>query len=452
MPNSGKNPKNIVICCDGTGNKFGASNSNVVRLYTCLVVNEEQVAYYHPGVGTMGDPRQTSWVGKQVSQIAGLACGVGFRDNIADAYQFLMEKYSDGDRIFLFGFSRGAYTIRALAGALYMYGLLCPGNEGHLPYLLQMFSTESRRAYRKTGTKQLQVDSTSEAFRETFSRAVPIHFIGLWDTVSSIGWIYDPVKLLYDGQNPIMRKGRHAVSVDERRCFFQANLWGPPLPPNETRLLEHCAAGEGRFQDILQVWFAGVHSDVGGSYAQSESGPAIDAFKWILEEAESDGLTINDEKRQAVLGGASSKHAVIAAMNRSAYPHMNCLHNSLTWKWWPMEAFPHKYFDENNTKRWRITPWPHSREIPDGTLIHPSLRDRLSADANYKPKNLNANNIKDFNQMPAFLFPPSVAAELKKQNYGVYRCDSQASDSLPRPMRTMADIIGGLTTFLLNKK
>jgi uncharacterized protein (DUF2235 family) len=206
MSTSERATKNIVICCDGTGNQFGECNSNVVKLYTCLCVDKEQVAYYHPGVGTMGAQNRSGWVGKKASQIAGLAFGAGFGGNLGDAYQYIMEQYADGDRIFLFGFSRGAYTVRALAAAIKVYGLLCPGNEGHLPYLLRLFSDASRKAYAKS-QRQIPDDPVANSFRETFSRTVPIHFMGIWDTVSSIGWIYDPVKLLFDGQNPIIRKG-----------------------------------------------------------------------------------------------------------------------------------------------------------------------------------------------------------------------------------------------------
>jgi uncharacterized protein (DUF2235 family) len=424
-----RSPKNIVVCCDGTGNQYGHENSNVVKLYTCLMVKDDQLAYYHPGVGTMGDPNQNSWIGRQSSRIAGLAFGHGFRANLADAYQFLMDNYADGDRIFLFGFSRGAYTVRALAGALFMYGLLCPGNEGHLPYLLEMFSTESRRAYKRKHSRRLQVDSISEGFRETFSRTVPIHFIGIWDTVSSIGWIYDPVKLLFDGQNPIVRKGRHAVSVDERRCFFQDNLWGPPLPPQQTPVLLQYPAGEDRSQDLVQAWFAGVHSDVGGSYLQSESGPAMDALRWILEEAEADGLQINEAKRDAIFGLPAPAFPAIAAMNPRAQPLDYCIHDSLTWRWWPLEFFPHKYFDQNGRKRWRLQPWPHRRELPDGALIHPSLRRRLE-DPTYKPKNLDPARISDYSRSPVSLLQPRVIAQLRALNYGVYRLQVASQDQL----------------------
>ena len=106
--------KNIVICCDGTGNEFGQQNSNVVKLYKMLVCNADQVAYYHPGVGTMGARNALTRIGKWWTRVVGLAFGYGISDNVADAYQFLMRTFEEGDRVYVFGFSRGAYTARAL--------------------------------------------------------------------------------------------------------------------------------------------------------------------------------------------------------------------------------------------------------------------------------------------------------------------------------------------------
>lgn len=429
--------KNIVVCCDGTGNKFGTENSNVVKLYTCLKVEKDQRAYYHPGVGTMGDPRKGSWLAKQYSRIAGLAFGLGFQGNLADAYQFLMDTYEDGDHIYLFGFSRGAYTVRALAGVLFMYGLLCPGNEGHLPYLLDMFSQASRDAYNRNrnnaqGMKSVEEDDLSRGFRETFSRPVTLHFIGVWDTVSSVGWIYDPVKLLFDGQNPIVRKGRHAISVDERRCFFQNNLWGQALPASKTPLLrKHYTTPTDWRQDIVQAWFAGVHSDVGGSYPQTESAPAMQALSWILHEAEKDGLCLNEAKRDAVFGRPAPEFENIWKANLPAAPAYR-LHNSLTWKWWPLELFPHKYFDLNGKKSWRFIPWPHLRELPDEALIHPSLRERLATDAEYKPQNLNVNDIRDYSATSVPLPHPEVMKQLAMDGFGVYRKNPAGKASAER--------------------
>src|ERR1041385_847873 len=138
-------PKNIVICWDGTGNDVGDHNSNVVKLYSTLIIDgRTQVGYYHPGVGTMGAPTATNRLSKAWSVIMGLAFGAGLLANVGDAYRYLMDTYEDGDRVFLFGFSRGAYTARALAGVLHMFGLLCPGNDGLIPYIIPMSRTPPR--------------------------------------------------------------------------------------------------------------------------------------------------------------------------------------------------------------------------------------------------------------------------------------------------------------------
>src|SRR4051812_2019178 len=113
--------KNIVICADGTGNKFSDKNSNVVKLYQCLDLSApgRQIAYYHGGLGTLGDPSALSQWSKRWTAAKGLAFGYGLTRAIADIYSFLMDTYEDGDRVFLFGFSRGAYTVRAVTGMLH---------------------------------------------------------------------------------------------------------------------------------------------------------------------------------------------------------------------------------------------------------------------------------------------------------------------------------------------
>ncbi|RRA47460.1 DUF2235 domain-containing protein [Acidipila sp. EB88] len=406
--------KNIVICCDGTGNQFCETNSNVVRLYTCLKENREQVTYYHPGVGTMGSPHRSTRVGKKLSQLAGLTMAAGFIPNLQDAYLFLMRNYAAGDRVYLFGFSRGAYTVRALTGALSMYGLLCPGNEGHLAYLLQMFSDASRKAYAR-GRKRLGTDPLAAAFRDTFSREITIHFVGVWDTVSSIGWAYNPVRLLFDGQNPLVRKGRHAISIDEHRCYFQKNPWGDPLPPEETPLL----AAQGTRQDIVQAHFAGVHSDVGGSYLQDESAPALDAFQWILEEAQSDGLLTDNGKRDVVLGKPAPGHPDLEVLHASPPPFTR-LHESLRGFWWVLEFLPHRYIDERGS-HWQLMPLAHRREIANGALLHPSLIARLAGDRAYQPPNLDRCYVHALRDSPVSLPDASLEWELAQKRFGVYR-------------------------------
>jgi uncharacterized protein (DUF2235 family) len=350
-------PKNIVICCDGTGNAFGGDcNSNVVKLYSTLVIDGAQVGYYHPGVGTMGAPNARNWVDKQWSRVKGLAFGAGFISNVADAYRYLMDVYADGDRVYLFGFSRGSYTARALAGVLHMYGLLCPGNDGLIPYVIRMYARKTREA---AGMEQTL--KVAENFKATFSRDCPIYFEGLWDTVSSVGWIFRPVVIPFSARNPSMHIARHAVSIHERRCFYRQNLWGAPF------------AG----QDIKQVWFTGVHSDVGGSYPELESGLAKVTLEWMLHEASATGVKIDYSKAAVVLGKAQPPETW---MPDYVLPDPNArVHRSLHGAWWILEVLPHRYVDMSSGSpvvRWRI-PLGAARSIPNGSRIYELARSRV---------------------------------------------------------------------------
>jgi type VI secretion system (T6SS) phospholipase Tle1-like effector len=287
--------------------------------------------------------------------LKGLAFGAGLLDNVADAYRYLMETYEDGDRLFLFGFSRGAYTARALGAVLHMYGLLSPGNDGLIPYILRMFAQKSRKA----GGIQQTLDVAHE-FKRVFSRCCPIHFVGLWDTVSSVGWIYDPVVLPYSACNPSIRIGRHAVSIDERRCFYRQNLWGKP--------------SEG--QDIKQVWFSGVHSDVGGSYPERQSGLSQVTLEWMLGEAFDAALGIDLNAAAEVLGWAPPPGGIPPVRPDPAAE----MHRSLHGPWWILEFLPHRFFDRKaDSSRWTI-PLGAYRRIPEGSLISADAEARTPAD------------------------------------------------------------------------
>jgi uncharacterized protein (DUF2235 family) len=354
-------PKNIVICCDGTGNEFGDRNSNVVKLYGTLIIDgKRQVGYYHPGGGTMGAPTAHNRLSEAWTTAMGLAFGAGLLANVGDAYRYLMNVYEPDDTIFLFGFSRGAYTARALAGVLHMFGLLCPGNNGLIPYVIRMYAKKTRNAAGMTHTFDVATE-----FKATFCRPCPIHFVGLWDTVSSVGWIWDPVRLPYTAQNPDMAHGRHAVSIDERRCYFRNNLWGPPL------------AG----QSLKQVWFAGVHSDVGGSYPESESGLSKITLEWMLCEATLLGLLVDAQKTDRTLGRIPPPPPV--GPNPAAP-----IHNSLTWSWRILEFLPHSYYDPVSKKeRWRI-PLGVPRLIPEDSVLHATVEEKRQIDTTYRPTNL----------------------------------------------------------------
>lgn len=352
-------PKNIVICIDGTGNEFGPNNSNVVKLYSILDLHgSRQVAFYHPGLGTMGSPNALSKFSKWWTKILGLAFGYGIGGALEDCYAFLMEHYQENDSIFLFGFSRGAYCARALAGMIHMYGLVRPGNEPLIRYVLKMF---------KKKKKTHEDFHLADEFKATFSRPCKIHFAGVWDTVSSVGWLYDPLVLPYAAMNPDVLTGRHAVSIDERRAAFRQNLWRPdPKHP----------------QDIQQIWFAGVHSDIGGGYPEPESGLAKITLQWMIDEAVAHDLLIDTRRRDHVLGKTGA--------NTAKPDPLAPLHKSLQGWWWILEFFPRRFYDSRLTPpawRWKL-PLASPRHIATDARIDPSVCERIAGDPTYRPLNL----------------------------------------------------------------
>jgi uncharacterized protein (DUF2235 family) len=351
--------KNLVVCCDGTGNEFGQQKSNVVKLYKTLICDTNQLAYYHPGIGTMGARNALSPIGKWWTRMIGLAFGYGISDNVADAYQFLMRTFKPGDAVYIFGFSRGAYTARALCGMLHIMGLLTEDNEALIPYAIRM-------------AKRKQIDfGVAADFKKTFSRECKPRFVGVWDTVSSVGWVYNAVHFPFTNatKNPDLYIVRHAVSIDERRAFFRQNLFGPP---NNSQ------------QDVREVWFAGVHSDVGGSYQESESQLSQLALRWMLCEARIAGLLIDPDRMRDILGG---KPPYVAPD-----PVTNNQHESLNRWWWIAEVWPkvvHRLKADGEWSKSIQLNLGRKRWISPGSVIHESVALRLSdSRVGYKPGNL----------------------------------------------------------------
>jgi uncharacterized protein (DUF2235 family) len=455
MPENQK-PKNIVICCDGTGNQFGKNSSNVVKLYTALTINNQQTGYYHPGVGTMGAPTARNRVEETWSVLKGLAFAAGFMANVEDAYRYLMETYSDGDQIYLFGFSRGSYTVRALAAILHAFGLLCRGNEGHIPYIIRLFTDEmalaranSRRQRKENKSEKTTSLDVHEAFKETFSHDVTLRFVGLWDTVSSVGWITQPMRLLYSAQNPIIQTGRHAVSIDERRCYYQDNLWGDALPTERTPSLRHqVSQPDGTVkqdliqQDILQVWFAGVHSDIGGSYAQRESALSNITLRWLLDEARANGLLVQEDRVKLIFGERTDDEYAAASFYQPPV-QPGSPHESLKGPWWLLEILPHRhYVIDADEVHWR-TPFGSRRRVPAGSVIHGSVRERLSnPELHYAPNNL----------CPKYLQPhpdPQPGSAVHREGFHLYQPPPPASH--PKAQRTASQsawILGAIALAL----
>ena len=328
-------PKNIVICNDGTGNEVRKRKdsdevvkSNVVRLIRRLdrTDSAKQIVFYDPGVGTEGAPGALTAVTKSITKLLGLAFGHGTRKNLADAYAFLMHHYEHGDRIYLFGFSRGAYTVRALAGILNRIGLLEEGCNSLIPYAIKYYMSQ--------GEEPLWHELSS--FKKSFSRnyshdkgRVTVHFMGCWETVNSIGWFRSRLTLPDTYELPNVKRGRHAVAIDEKRSQYRESLWADDRP-----------------EEMEQMWFAGAHTDVGGGYEDRRL--ADFALDWMMNGAKKAGLLANDEPPRK--------------QKDDELPDLPTLHNPL----WPV---------------WWLLTWKR-RTLPPGARLHESVKERLELTKN----------------------------------------------------------------------
>ncbi|HEV7767160.1 MAG TPA: DUF2235 domain-containing protein [Thermoanaerobaculia bacterium] len=359
--------RNLVLFCDGTANKFGEKNTNVVRVVQCLVRDDDrQIVYYDPGVGTMPGPGLVTRVGKFVSKLVDLAFATGLDRNVEEAYTFVINHYEPGDKVYLFGFSRGAYTARVVAALLHHVGLLPRGSENLIPYALRLL-----RVARKDNR------GIADQFRATFARPIdgnpdrrfPVHFVGVWDTVSSVGWFWEPAKFAYTATNPGISIIRHAISIDERRAFYRQNRF----------------ARANDVQDLQQLWFAGVHSDVGGGYPDTTINRC--SFDWMVDEAETAGLRI-DPARRAVVAPPVPE------------PWLAKQHNELKkpW-WWPLELFPKIHWNSSKRRNSIRLNFFRSRKLFDGELLHESTLLRIR-DSDYTPASLSREFRKYVRSLP----------------------------------------------------
>jgi len=271
--------KRIIICCDGTWNQPDQTDrgkrkpSNVIKMVRGIkpIADDDtvQVVYYQLGVGT----------GRGADKWLGGGTGLGLSENIIESYRFLANNFVSGDQVYLFGFSRGAYTARSLVGLIDTAGLL-PKNE-------IFFMKEAYELYRSQPQGGNEADE--EAFRERtmvfrekhLSQSIPIQFLGVWDTVGALGI---PIGL-FSGLNKryAFHKVRlssslvsayQALAIDERRKVFRPALWSPETP----RPIKY----------FEQRWFAGVHSNIGGGY--ENDGLSNIPLHWLKDKASDLGL------------------------------------------------------------------------------------------------------------------------------------------------------------------
>jgi uncharacterized protein (DUF2235 family) len=379
--------KNLVVCCDGTGNQVEGNLSNVLKLFQIVIRDATQRVRYQPGIGTIGTDDAWTKLKQNTKAVFELATGYGLDDEILGAYKFLAEEYEDGDNIFLFGFSRGSYTVRALAAFIHMVGLLHPDQVNISDYALT--------SYKQSG-EQSNFQLAWNFSRITGARRITVKFIGVWDTVASLivpRWdrlIPFPTlqRLPYTATNSSVEIFRQAMAIDERRTLFRLNRWHQPqdfianpfnVPPPKVA------------QDIKQVWFAGVHSDVGGGYPEIESGLSKFPLAWLIDEAVPKGLKIDLALKDHLVFG---KPYLRSKQHYVPPDPAGQLHQSLTWAWWLLEWIPKRTKYEEWPDRTRLDgfyiPCGEPRMIENVTvrqLIHQSVLDRMRLVPDYKPVN-----------------------------------------------------------------
>ena len=334
--------KRIAIFCDGTWNTPDTAEdgkpcqTNVVKMADALspksIDGTTQLLYYHTGIGSEGNFIMRTFDG---------ATGTGISDNILQAYRFIIQNYEQGDELFLFGFSRGAFTVRSLSGLIRNSGILKIENLDLIPMSYSIYRS------RKLDLQPRAIEAT--LFRKTFAveETTIITFIGVWDTVGALGnplflnGILSKRNQFHDPE--ISSKTSHAfqaLAIDEKRKNFEATLWHPK--------------GDCKNQILEQVWFPGVHSDVGGGYP--DTGLSDVSLGWML-------------------GNAQDCHLKFDNIKMSPDP-MALMHES------------YEGIYKCQSKYYR----PIGVEIPGkgntNESLHPSVIKRYTNDKNYRPKNL----------------------------------------------------------------
>ncbi|KAJ8482638.1 hypothetical protein ONZ45_g14882 [Pleurotus djamor] len=385
-----KGCRNLIINIDGTSNQFSEYSTNIVEMFSRIIKDFdegeeiEQLVFYNSGIGTYARPsfRSLHYLKQVIINHIDTAIAWNFERIIHAAYKWLSENYRRGDRIFLFGFSRGAYQVRVIAGMIERVGLLHKGNENQIALFVypisspldypthmaivhsayELYTSLVRHSKRETpkmssatqghaGPAKSREDQLCEQFKNSLChKNVKVHFVGVWDTVSSIG-VFRGKSLpeTVSGMSHVCHF-RHALALDERRAKFQPEYVNGGLGPQP-----------GQPGDVKEVWFAGTHSDIGGGNVENRSlnnfGPSL---RWMTHEAMACGLKMSPYKGEW----------------KAVTPN-----ESLTVFWRILEYLPFgalSYKDENSLT-WR----PHfgkPRKIKPGQRIHQSVFSNSNED------------------------------------------------------------------------
>lgn len=261
-------PKNIIVLSDGTGQEGGeGNNTNVYKLFNLLEDRtDNQITFYDRGLGT------------GFRQLTGNISGMGISQNIYECYQFIFDNYKAQDNIFLFGFSRGATTVRSLSAFIHLFGILPKSRPELIKKAYKIYKIEDSVERKKTA---------DDFVAKHHNQWTKIKFLGVWDTVDALGLPIKSLSTLVDWfpffrhkyhnltLSESVEHARQALAIDDERLTFHPKIWDKEIKS---------------YQTMKQVWFSGMHTDVGGGYKEQDLSdiPLI----WMIEEAKQHGLKI----------------------------------------------------------------------------------------------------------------------------------------------------------------
>ncbi|KAF9465244.1 hypothetical protein BDZ94DRAFT_1234674 [Collybia nuda] len=465
--------RTLVLCFDGTSNEYDGDNTNIVKFLALLKKDDfnEQISYYQvvssvspyyinkltpiiqPGIGTWFNPGVVSPIFQWCAKILDEAFAWYMDAHVIDGYRFLMQNYRAGDKICIFGSydPRGfpvAHTLHGIiivffpnylnlpTGALYKVGLLPRDNEQQIPFAYKLYKREDQEGIQLCA-----------GYKQTFSQNVKIHFVGVWDTVASVGVVMGRT-LPFTNSNKAIKTFRHALALDEHRGRFRPNYYHRPAPDSaaaaldpeqaspiltkdpgssnsagsrkqkiislkrrglmskfwkrRTEILVDVPEEEGDPTDVLEVWFAGCHSDVGGG-AVSDSvvnSLANISLRWMVHEVvKSQCGILFDElalQRASIFGifpGTPVEDSPIQQALEEG-DALEPVHDPLKQNvlWWILEIIPLFYFWQDEDGAWHREFSFHlgkGREIQDShPLFHATVKRRMESSLKYSPRAL----------------------------------------------------------------
>ncbi|KAK9370275.1 hypothetical protein V1509DRAFT_617281 [Lipomyces kononenkoae] len=384
--------KNLVLCFDGTGSKFGERPpSNVLRLYQMIErTDNTQIHYYQPGIGTyIGSDNDFDCVSSKWRTLLlhlDAIIAYSFDDHIVAGYRFLIRYYNAGDRIWMFGFSRGAFTARILASMIERVGLVGSGGEELVPCAWEIYKNWENHG--QPSNPFCRASLLADRFKNTFSTSVPeIHFLGLWDSINSVGLIRNRIFPL-TSRARIVKHLRHAISVDERRSKFKQNLYHGNA--HAYSLLQMPDTN-----DIVERWFPGNHGDVGGGWPiDKETNAELTdvSLRWMIHEARDLGLNFSEEAVRALALRGSVSAIMSRAHDMLSFDSEVGKSRHAWLRWWVLELLPLPYMvDMRETGVWETRYLPNlgrRREVPRDAVMHWSVKWKQVLDKRYKPKNI----------------------------------------------------------------